>query len=329
MALGVESIVRLYASAKPSSGADYDVLTPADAVRGSHLAVASTGAPALLIPVAKVASEAIRLTHGLALRGVSKVEFARGSERWTEPAAVVECRDPKLARTFAGLVAALIARVEATTKPSWPMVSALFTEWERLLGRREVLSGESELGLWAELWCLTRTQRPSKLLEAWRGPDAERVDFLLDGFGFEVKAGRRPNVHMVSQDQVERPLGDTTAVLVSMLVMPDPLKGRSLAELVANMTAAVEDVAEFEEKLAATGYSRDDDGAYHRRYAVLEPPRFYDVDDVPRVRAADRGVSRIRFRAELDPEKALTGPRLQSAIAALGITPAGYEYPCA
>ncbi len=47
--------------------------------------------------------------------------------------------------------------------------------WVSLLGRRQLLTGESELGLWGELWCIARSSRAPMMLEAWRGPDAERV----------------------------------------------------------------------------------------------------------------------------------------------------------
>ncbi len=329
MSLTVQEIVALLASAQPSTGADYDILTPGIEARRALLARSKNGAASLLIPVARVGSDVTRLTHGLAIRGAAEVEFARGATRWTGAAAVVECREPRLMSAFAGLVAAVVARVEAGTNATWESVSSLFAEWERLLARRAILSGESELGLWAELWWIVRSIRGVDLIEGWRGPDAERVDFLLDAFGFEIKAGRRPGVHIVSQDQVDAPLGEAHGLLVSMHVMPDPLRGRSLEELVAEAASRASHVAQFEEKLAATGYSRADEEAYHRRYVVLEPPRFYDVADVPRVRAADPGVTNIRFRVELDTNKALSGSRLTSATAVLGIDTTALEYPCA
>jgi hypothetical protein len=329
MVLTVEAIAAAFAGAQLATDADYTVLSAASAPGNAHLALSRNGTASLLVPVARVASDTTRLTHGLALRGAPAVEFARGPERWREPAAVVECREPKLVRTFAAMVAALIARLDTNKKPSWETVAALFAEWERLLGRRHLLKGESELGLWGELWCIARSTRPADLLEGWRGPDAEHVDFFMDGLGLEVKAGRRAGVHIVSQAQVDGGFGDVSIVLMSLHVAADPIRGRSLAEAVRYVSERVANLALFEEKLAAVGYARDDEGAYGRRFAVLQAPALYKAEHVPRVRAADPGVSQIRYRVELPPEAALAGAEADATTSIFGLDPSTYEYPCA
>jgi len=330
MTLSAAAVLSTLESAKAPTDVDYSIVAADGAnSRVAHLAVSRRGTFALLVPLARVGGETTRLTQGVALHGASVVEFARGAERWRAPAAVIECREAGLLRTFAAMAAALVERLERTTSPSWPLVTSLFAEWERLLGRRQVLTGESELGLWGELWCLARTSRPAELLEAWRGPEAEPVDFLLDGHGFEVKAGKRAGVHVVSQSQVDQPLGDVPAFLVSLHVMPDPLRGRSLAELVEEVAAHAADTGTFEEKLASVGYSRADEQAYGRRLALLQAPTFYKAESVPRVRVADPGVSRMRYRVELSRDNALNGPELEVVASVLGLAPSTYEYPCA
>jgi hypothetical protein len=71
------------------------------------------------------------------------------------------------------------------------------------------------------------------MVEAWRGPEAERVDFFLGDLGVEVKVGRQARVHMVSQAQVDEPLGDVPVVFMSMHVMIEPMRGLSVPDLVA------------------------------------------------------------------------------------------------
>ena len=331
MSLTVEQVIAAFTVAVPSLTADYDIVIVDGAdLHAAHLAISRRGCPSLLIPVPHVGNDSTRLTHGVAVSGATAVEFVRGGEHRRCPAAVVECRDPQLVRTFAALVAAVLARIEVGPPPSWATVSSLLSEWERLLGRRRLLSGESELGLWGELWCIAHSSRADMMLQAWRGPDGERVDFLLDNLGVEVKVGRRQRVHVVSQSQVDEPLGVVPVVFMSMYVMVEPLRGRTLPELVRVVAHRVDDMPGFEEKLASVGYSRDDEGAYGKRCVLLEPPLFYRREDVPRVRVADVGVSDLRYQVELVRDLAMTADVGSRVIDMLGLNePFAREYPCA
>src|SRR5579884_2294670 len=304
MQLTVDHVMAAFSAASSSPAADFAITGDARTHR-AHLAVSRRGFASLLIPVPHVEADSTRLTHGMAFSAAKSVEFARGNERWRSPAAVVECREPRLAHTFAALVVGLVGRLEEGRAPTWESVSSLLSEWERLLGRRRVMSGEEELGLWGELWCIARSSKARVLLDAWRGPEAERVDFFLEGLGIEVKVGRRQGVHLVSQAQVDEPLGEAPVVFLSMYAMLDPLRGRSLVDLVHDVSDAVDDRAAFEEKLAGVGYSRDDEVAYTKRYALLEPPLLYRREDVPRVRTADAGVYDLRYRVELARDAAM------------------------
>jgi hypothetical protein len=91
----------------------------------------------------------------------------------------------------------------------------------------------------------------------------------------------------------------------------------------------VADVAMFEERLAAVGYSRDDESAYTRRFAVLQVPALYRAQDVPRVRAADPGVSQLRYRVELPGDAALKEAQTAELLSLFGLDLSTYGYPCA
>lgn len=330
MRLGsIDAIVGALSVAKVARDAEYGLVhDPAWAARNAHLAVTKDGTAALVVPVQRVVTENLRLTHGLALRAAPNVEFVRGADRWREPAAVIECRDPKLVHTFAAMAVALAQRLAHTTVTSLDTVTSLFSEWERLLGRRQLLAGESELGLWGELWCLARTSRKNELLDAWRGPEREHLDLLLDGLGVEVKASRTSGVHFVSQTQLDSSVGQIDLVLLSLHVLPDPIRGRTLPELVRQIAADVDDVVSFEAKLASVGYSRADEAAYSRRFALVEVPLVFAAEDVPRVRLADPGVSDLRYRVELRPESALRGAVLDRVLDTLALDIADMRLPC-
>jgi hypothetical protein len=326
--LSPEVITSAFERASPPETVDYTVLRLDECTRSTHLAVSREGHASLIVPLDRVGSETIRLTHGVALRSFTLLEFGRACDRWRRPAAVIECRDPKLLKTFAAMLAAMVTRLQSSPQPSWDGVTSLFAEWERLLGRRRLLSGEAELGLWGELWCLARTVHPNELLDGWRGPEGECVDFLVGGFGLEVKAARRAGVHMISQSQVDHPLGDTPVGLLSMHLLPEPVRGKSLTELVRDVSGRAGDIAMLQEKLAGVGYSHDDASAYTIRYVLVEPPLLYDMRSIPRVHAVDPGVSHIRFQVELAREAAIDGPELDKALSPFGLEPMRYTYPC-
>lgn len=327
---GCESVFRAFQSAARSEDVDYSIVPfTADAWAGcSYLAIARQGWPALIVPVRTVTADNVRLTHGLAFRALVGVELSDGVERWTRPAAVLECREPQLARTFSAMAAAFAARIAQHRPATLEFVSGLLTEWEDLLSRRGLLSAEKEIGLWAELWLVSRTRKSGALLDAWRGPDSERVDFLLDATGFEIKASHRERVHLVSQEQLEPTLGAAEIFLMSLHVAIDPVHGRCLSDIVNHVAGVASDVARFEERLASVGYSRDDEQAYRRRYVVLSRPGIYRAQDVPRVRLADPGVSQIRYRVEL-PTPTLPPSQVGVLEQVLGIDLMSLDYPCA
>jgi hypothetical protein len=57
--------------------------------------------------------------------------------------------------------------------------------------------------------------------------------------------------------------------------------------------------------VVSLGYSPVDKSHYATRYVLLEAPRWFRIEDVPRVREVDPGVSEIRFVVTLDPDQSL------------------------
>jgi hypothetical protein len=326
----IDRIIEAYAGRTSDEAVDYAVLHvdsfPSDV---ALLANSREGLASLIIPLPWIEAATARHTKELSLLALPTLEYTREHVSWRGAAAVVECRDHALLKSFSALVAAFVSRLILVDRVTWDHVSALFSEWERLFGRRTALSPERELGLWAELWWLSRADNLTTLLDGWRGPEGAAVDFLLSGSGFEIKAGRRRGCHYVSQAQVDDAVGDAASYFVSMLVQPDPVRGRSLSELVHELGRRVESSGLFEEKLAAAGYVRADEHLYSRRLVLLERPSLYMAVDVPRVRTVDPGVSELRYRVQLPLDAALDGDALVNATAALSVDLTKETYPCA
>src|SRR5262249_42207623 len=144
-----------------------------------------------------------------------------------------------------------------------------------------------------------------RMLRAWQGPDRDRRDFFLGNVSLEVKIGLQRLRHHFSLDQVQHPAGDAASYVISLWATKDPTGGTSLRELIERIDRIVDDPIDFETRLMRTGFSRQDLSAYDHRFSVLEPPTVFPTGSIPTVRAADPGVSAIRYVAELSLENAL------------------------
>jgi hypothetical protein len=195
--------------------------------------------------------------------------------------------------------------ISGSGEVAWSTILGWVEEWQTLLGRRSVMTPEQQLGLWGELWVLSHAVAPDPLIAGWRGPDRDATDFLYDGIGLEVKVSRKAHVHHVSQRQLDSPVGNYAAYLISIWVAPEPARGVSISELVDTLIARVADGPALLRHIVLTGYSPVDREHYSVRYAPLEPPRWFRAEDIPRVRAMDPGVSQVRYVVSLDPEKSL------------------------
>jgi hypothetical protein len=157
----------------------------------------------------------------------------------------------------------------------------------------------------------------SRALAAWRGPDAEQIDFVGGGVGIECKAGMRRLEHWISQEQVSRPLGDVEVYLLSLWVALDAVGGVTLPDIVSQAEVATHDHAALEEKLLAAGYSHGDSHRYRLKLRMLERPKLFPISRLPKVRLADPGVSHIRFLATLDEDFALPPEDVVAILARL------------
>jgi hypothetical protein len=172
---------------------------------------------------------------------------------------------------------------------------------------------------------IDRVGAGQKTLEAWRGPERDPQDFLLEGLSVEVKVSNDRMRHHFSRTQVERPAGDLEAKVLSIWTAVDPVKGKTLPVLVDEVLARASDPALFLRGLALAGYSAAARDEYKRRFVLLETPCWFDADDVPRVREVDEGVLNVRYEVQLDPDLALPPGAADEVWATLGGVGEGVE----
>ena len=282
---------------------DYRIAT---SVGPAFLARSRSGAPTLLIPLDVAPVTVGRRGGGFSLNPATRVAFEHAGRRWEQAAATLECTESNLVDAFYVLVLDIVRRLASVAgEISWPTILAWVEEWQMLLARRAVLTPEQQLGLWGELWVISKAVNPDPLVAAWRGPEGEVVDFFLDGVALEVKVSRRAHVHHVSQRQVDLPVGIHQAYLLSVWVGVEPGRGISLAELVDTALARVSDAPALLKQIALLGYAPVDRDQYATRFIPLEIPRWFRAEDVPRVRAIDPGISQIRYVVTLDIDKSV------------------------
>jgi hypothetical protein len=276
---------------------DYSLLAGAN---GIYVARAKTGTPALVIQLPEVPSGALgRRAGGCELLPYASLQFVSAKRAWTAAAAAFLCTDQDLLDVFVVLAADLERRLGSCPR-EWRSIVSLVEEWQSLMAPRGRTSMEAEVGLWGEIWLLTASAAPDRLLSAWRGPDREPVDFFLDGKAVEVKTSRLRRQHWVSFAQVMNPVGDAEAWLLSLWIGLDPIRGETVPAMATRLLARVGDPAQALRRLAAAGYVAGDRAMYDMRIALLSEPEWYPMGSVPRVRSADPGVSRLRYTVSLD-----------------------------
>jgi hypothetical protein len=287
-------------------------------VHGSYIAHDDAGIVCLLVPTTGARPPLERASGDVHLIFRSEGTFTVTGRNFSSAAAIVRCENPSLARTFGVLAQDIATTLKAAEERPVPhAVSRALSRWEELLRSRKQLSRDQEIGLWGELWTLLELHDSSRGVAAWRGPDADYVDFVGGGVGIECKAGMRRLEHWISQEQVTRPLGDHEVFVLSLWVGIDAVGGSSLPDLVARALDMADDKIALEEKLLSTGYSHADEHRYKVKLRLLEPPLLFPVTSLPRVRATDSGVSRIRFLATLDEEASLPREKLVAILAKL------------
>jgi hypothetical protein len=169
--------LRALGSYEPAEGADEVISILSSVTSGPtrvFFAKDARGATCVLVAAGKpsVGFPSFR-TEGLLAEFRSNARISIGGKDETAPVLCLRCND---AEEFGDILAALVeAVVNAfrvdTTAHAWDGVATLLFRWSDFFRRPSELSSSESLGLWGELWTLTRGTDPRVLLESWRGSD--------------------------------------------------------------------------------------------------------------------------------------------------------------
>ena len=286
---------------------DYALLAK---IGAAYAARSRSGHPAVVIPFPNLGPSATgRRTSGCELVAHPSTSFSYRGQTWDSPAGALVCTDPDLRQAFSILAADALTRLGEQL--TWDGLVETVEEWQTLLMPRPKPSAEEELGLWGELWFIHRSSDVARTLSGWRGPENDSVDFFVDQQAVEIKASRVERLHYISQSQVETPVGIHSAWLLSLWVKRDPAARLTVGLLADLILKSAPSRAEALRQLMRAGFSPKNRRDYASAYTLLNEPEWYAAEDVPRVRAADAGISHLRYRAALDKTRRADGATAQ------------------
>lgn len=282
-----------------------------------YIALSPARTPALIVAL----PEGDALGRGRALGSVrlryeSALHFEVGGTSWTQAAAVIDCMDPRLVRTFGVVVRDMLERLNASGC-SAKHVAAALSAWDELLRHKKALDEAAALGLWGELLLIAESTHPAEMVDAWRGPHGDAFDFHGGGVALECKTSTRRLRHHVSQRQSSLAGDALSAYLVSIWVAEDATAGKSLVDLIDQIVASVPDEAPFMHKLLIAGYREEHRHEYVRRFSCPSKPLWFEMESVPQIRVVDEGVSNVRYDVDLTRVKPVPSDEVASRTSAL------------
>ena len=252
-------------------------------------------------------------TSGLHVHTLPEARVSFKRVREAKNVIALECIDLRLLWEFSVLISALIA--QTTERGSFDVTSLTrsVSRWLALFSASKAIDRRVELGLWGELWVLDASSDSAALAKAWRGPESGSADFFLGGCALEVKTTLRAGVHHMSQTQLENRSGS----LLSLCAEKDP-QGQTCKDLVRSMSAragaAASVLGALKSRESACIVAEDP-----FRYSLAMQPVAFELDSVPKVRAVDAGVSRLRYEVTLDFDRVMDHEQARAALAPFGI----------
>lgn len=267
-------------------------------VAGCFIATSPDDTAALLIPLQEGTVARGRVLGSVRLHYEDGLRFDVDGRSWAQPAAVIDCLDGALLRTFSAVIRDVLGQLQSGTITAKRVAEAL-AAWDDLLRRRPRLDPAGELGLWGELYLISRAPSPDAMAAVWRGPLGDTMDFLGGGIALECKTSGRRLRHTISLQQASFSGDAVTPHLASVWACEDATDGRTLPELVDEVMSAAVDGAAILRKAMAAGYSEEHRSEYERRFSCPSVPVFIRGEDVPRVRAVDDGITNVRYEVDL------------------------------
>ena len=218
--------------------------------------------------------------------------------------------DDQLSALFTALCVEVVGRIEARPERAVAAVHRALADWRALLaGARRPLAPAALAGLFGELHVLRdMTAVDPGAVAMWTGPTGTAQDFHRVPHALEVKATTSPEnrtVRIHGTDQLD--VAPPGKLILTWLRMRTD-RGRSVPDLVGELTDAVDDPAAFSATLAAVGYDGRDREVYARRtFEVVEQRSYLVGPGFPRIvpsglvgDAALAGVGPVHYDVDLD-----------------------------
>ena len=301
-----------------------DVLIALDAARRRYVLVR--------IPTGEPSELAERTSKGIAVQTVEMRVDGDRTENFVEIACLESQGHAALDTIAVELVEALVAGASIGRVR---LVQNVLAKWRRFWSgvNQGVLSKEQQLGLFGELWFLSRWLCPSvgtaKALQMWRGPAGSRNDFEVQGMGIEVKTtGRVDAVHVIhGLDQLLEPPGG--ALFLYSLSVRDEASGTDCLPKVVNemrgrLAEDYQALLQFDAAVYAAGYDDRLASEYGGLVLRVRDEGLYRVTDgFPRLVPASvlgglpAGLSAVNYELNLDAAAAWLLSKTPAAAAKL------------
>jgi hypothetical protein len=205
----------------------------------------------------------------------------------------LSCLDKDFDETFVSLAGAAIRAARVSSHPiSAALETAKEFRWFWSI-HPQPMTGEQELGLFGELWCLNRyfSMSIDAAIDGWNGPKGARHDFQFTKGSLEVKttskAGIAPVVVIANLEQLSDPVTGGLFLFV-IQASEDALASNSLVAEIQSLLTKVGPTGKVAllERLAKTGYNPVLNEQLKRRFRILTE-RLYKVGpDFPRITAS-------------------------------------------
>lgn len=198
------------------------------------------------------------------------------------------------------------------------IVARVLAKWRRFWGQlpRQMLSRESQLGLFAELWFLSVWLLPrvgaTEAVARWRGPFGARHDFEWPGRSVEVKAttSTRGAIHRINGIEQLAPPEAGDLLFFSLRFREEAGATSSLPTLIAacreQMIADSDALTRFETAVTQAGYSPIYEDEYARLHLRVVAEALYQVHGgFPRLTPAQLtagvpgGIERVEYDINL------------------------------
>lgn len=295
----IRSLVGLLQETTSLQTSEYRLVAP---LGPGFAAISPAGNAAFVVPLEGLPPQAGRCVGSVQLSFADRTVFAFSGKTWERPSGAIECLDPSALHTFTTMLWDIASQLE--DRVSATQVTDGLRRWDRMLTSGRALSKEQQAGLWGEISVLLDVHKLAigtidAALAAWRGPDGGTMDFLGGGIALEVKTSFAQRKHRMSLNQSAFSSTDVDCYLASIHIEEDPVEGRPLPTLVADLLRLATDAEAVRIQLLKAGYRAEDDGRYTSPLRRLGHPALFSLDDVPTVHGSDDGVSQVQYTVDL------------------------------